>query len=303
MARHIFSDTDINYIIEQHFISKRPIKDICREFRVNYRVIKRVIVDSGRIPLNFYKWHYGVYCLKCAISLYEYGIGLRGIANRLDVSLSTLTSEFKRQGIHIRTQSEQETAKWAIMDKHQRAEQVRKAHEATLGKSPTIETLEKRAKTIEETKSTPFSEYEKLILEDLPFTNIITQKAIGKYNIDFTIGNIAVEIFGGHWHRYKVAHHLPRCKKIFESGYSIIFIYIDKSTNITFIKNQLITLLDELSGDKSSLSQYRVIWGTLQLITAGTSEDIERAFISPTCNHRNIRTGRYESVSREAIKM
>ena len=130
MSRHIFSDDDTSYIIKEHFITKRPINDIAIEFGVTHKVIKRIIVQEGRKPINFKKWHYGVFVLKCAIALYDHGVGVRGISSRLNINVNMLTSEFKRQGIKLRTQSEQEKAKWSLMTTKQREYQVDACHKA-----------------------------------------------------------------------------------------------------------------------------------------------------------------------------
>lgn len=302
MSKHIFSDTDIKYIIEQHFISKRTTNDISREFSVSGKVIHRIIEQNDfRTPVNWgHTWCYGVFALKCAIALYNHGIGLRGVCERLDIPIVKLTAEFKRQGVKIRTQSEQESIKWSLMSDTQRANQVRSCHIATKDIIPSEETLEKTAKTRENTLNIRTSDYETDIIARLPFDNIIRQKAIGAYNIDFTIGNIAVEINGGNFHRFG-AHadrHAKRSKKIFDSGFSIIFIYVDKNTSISYVSNELIRLVNELSIDKTSVGKYWVIWSTLKHISTGCFESIDRALILPTRNERNRITGRYHSTAK-----
>lgn len=301
MSKHFFSDSDINYIIKKHFIHKEAVKNIATEFGVTHKVINRIIIQNGRTPVDWRKtWKYDIFTLKCAIALYNYGIGLRGVAERLDIGVRNLTTELRNQGVKIRTQSEQEFVKWSLMSKEQRINQVEACHKATLGVTPSEATLNKMAKSRQKNLNINMSAYEDEILKKLPFDNIIRQKAIGRYNIDFTIGNIAVEINGGNFHRFgeHALRHRERSKKIFDSGYGIVFIYIYKETCISSVSNQLISLINAIGTDKASIGKYWVIWSTPNLISTGCLDNIEDALISPTRNIRDRVTGRYKSIPR-----
>lgn len=299
MSRVIFNNSDVDYIIKEHFVSLRSIKDISRELGVCYMAIKKVIIDKGRVPLNFKKWVYGAICLKACIALYRYGIGLRGVAERLDVPIMALKSEFKRQGIKLRTQSEQETIKWSLMTKEQRANQVSNANKSMIGYKPSVDSLLKtsnsrsRRTSIYETK---FADY--LASRGISFKE---QVPIHIYNVDFVIGNVAVEIFGGNWHSFG-AHanrFRKRSEEIFNSGYALAILTIDKPNTMSDrVCGNFVSLIDVLNCDKASVGKYGVVWSTSNTITTGCLDNIESALINPSTNIRDRVTGRYKSVPR-----
>jgi len=299
MSKVIFSNSDVDYIIKEHFVSIRSIKDICKEFGVAHGTIKKVIVDNGRIPLNFNKWVYGAICLKACIALYRYGIGIRGVAERLDVPIQLLISEFKRQGINLRTQSEQESIKWTLMTKEQRAYQVKGAHKAMETYTPTIESLIKMSNS----RSRRTSVYETKFADYLTSRGIAfkEQVPIHIYNVDFIVGNVAVEIFGGNWHSFgaHAARFRKRSEEIFNSGYSLAILTIGEPNTMTdSVCSNFVELINIFNSDKSSIGKYGVVWSTSNFITTGSIDDIERALIRPSTNVRDRVTGRYESIPR-----
>lgn len=297
MSRHIFKDCDIDYIIKEHFVTLRTIRDIAREFGVTSKVITRIITRQGRIYWTANNWRYGAICLKACIALYYYGIGLRGVSERLDIPIALLTTEFKRQGVKLRTQSEQETIKWSLMTTEQRHHQVKAAHdtERTLSHETLVKMANSRCKKT--------SIYESIFANDLRARGILFEEQfpIDIYNIDFVIGNIAVEIFGGNWHSYGLhaARFPERSKKIFDSGYALAILCITKPNSFTFnVRSNFIDLLNSINGKKSSVGKYWMVWSTPETIATGSYDEIDVALIKPSTNVRNGKTGRYESVPR-----
>lgn len=299
MARRIFSDSDIDYIIKEHFVSHRTIRNISKEFGVTDKVITRLIASMGRIYWTENTWRFGAICLKACIALYKYGIGLRGVAERMDVPLGLLRAEFNRQGVKLRTQSEQEIIKWKLMDTSQREHQVKAAHDATRGKPVSREQLLKTALT----RSRRSSVYEDAIADDFRSAGIIFEEQfpIDIYNIDFVVGNVAVEIFGGEWHGHgaHAARFPERSKKIFDAGYSLLILNIGKHESFTNrVRSDFVEFVKVMSVDKSSIGKYRVVWCTLNCVSFGSRDDIDIAMVRPTRNIRDRETGRYVSVAR-----
>ena len=295
-----FSDKDINDIIEKHFVSNRSIEDIHSEYGVAKSVIKRVIISQGRIPKNAKKWTHGVFVLKCAIALYNYGIGIRGLAERIDVPIMQLKSELQRQGIKLRNQSEQETMKWALMTKQQRLSQVEACHKATTGIKISHDVLVKQSKG-RQRSVTHVSGYEATIADFFTKNGIAfeQQVSIDKYNADFIVKGVVVEIFGGKWHFY--GHHAERfndrIKKIFDCGYPVIILTISESYPLTdSVCDNLVGFINTVSINKPSIGKYWMVWGASDIVTTGGYDSIDSALIFPHTNVRNRVTGRYESV-------
>jgi len=67
------------------------------------------------------------------IDLYNNGESENSISKRLNVSRQAIRNRLIENNIHIRTQSEAEKLKWSKMDGIARKNQVKKAHEATIG--------------------------------------------------------------------------------------------------------------------------------------------------------------------------
>lgn len=295
MARHIFSHSDIERVMELHFVAKKPISYIAKELGVTHKVITRIIKQNGRIPLNFHKWHYGVFVLKCAMALYKYGVGIVGIADRLEISRDLLKNELIRQGIKIRTQSEQESAKWAIMDEKSRKKQVKDCHIATKGCKKSFKTLEKRAKTMEKVKTLHIGIFESIIADKITSNgfSIVTQKAIGKYNIDiFVNGRIAVEVWGGGWHFYgrHKARFSKRTKEVLNSGHPLIIVNITNTCNIDAIYSNLIRLLNILCSNPSPACEYWMIRSTGDLILGGNINNVNISNIRASKNTVDLAT-------------
>ena len=298
MSRNIIINDNIDYIIKEHFISKRSIADISSELHIDPNVIRRNIIKSNRVPFNFKLWSDGVFVLKCAIALYNYGIGLRGIADRLDIPIAKMTSEFKRQGIKLRTQSEQEVKKWSIMDKEKRLKQVEACHNSTKGVPQKHSALVKMAQSRCKRRSLYEEVFESALIDS--GISFEAQFPIDKYNIDFVIGNVAVEIFGGKWHSHgsHILRFPERTKKIFDSGYALVVLYITEPKFFSReICSDFIKFIYKLSIDKSSIGKYWVVWRTLNTVTHGCSDSIDVALVSPFANIRNRVSGRYESVA------
>lgn len=301
MSINISKNFNTDYFIREHFISKRSINNISSKTGVPCSEIVDIIESTGRVVFNLHLWTEGAIALKICIALYNSGVGLRGIEKRVGISVCRIRSELIRQGVRIRTQSEQEICKWKLMDSSTRSKQVSAAHKATKGRHISREELIKRANTKETTKKIRTSPYESRLIDLLYMFDITTQKAVGIYNVDFVInGHIAVEVLGGKWHRFG-AHadrHIKRSKEIFDSGYSLIFVHVDKFTDMSLVSEKIITLCKSVDWDKTVAGQHWVIWGALDLITAGGIDDIDSAIVSPTRNVRNAITGRYDSVAK-----
>ena len=295
---------DINNIIEKHFIDHLSVGNIAKQYGVANRTITNILEAGGRTALNFKGWHYDVFTLKCCIALYAHGVGLRGISERLGVGIGKLRNELIKQGVHIRTQSEQELIKWSIMSKEQRLEQVKKAHSASVGRVNSDETLRK----IAQARAKRSSVYEKQIEDIFVDAGIAfePQFPIDKYNIDFLVGNIAMEVFGGGWHSHgkHFARFGVRSEKIFDSGYGLVIIQIrDRQRFSASFGGNLVKFINQLRFDESSAGKYWVIWGDFKAITTGSRENVELALVNPFTNVRDRETGRYQSVARNTVEM
>jgi len=235
------------------------------------------------------------------MAFYIHGIGIRRISECFDVGIRKLTAEFIRQGITIRTQSEQETIKWSLMDAEKRTKQVEACHIASKGRVRGKPEKIKHANT-KMLNASIDSIHEQNVVDFLTEKqySFIPQFACDVYNIDIVINTtIAVEVFGGWWHRYGEHRAIAqkRFEKLIDSGYSIIILYLGKGHPFTsFIGDELVAFIDEVSRNKATVSKHRVIWGNSNTVTTFCRDSIDTAFITPTKNVIDPITGRYKSV-------
>jgi very-short-patch-repair endonuclease len=158
-----------------------------------------------------------------------------------------------------------------------RAALTKAAHDAVRGMTRSIEELCKRAQGRERTgrlaSKAERAFYPLLVERGL---TAIPQKALWKYNIDFAIGNVAVEISG----RAKKPEELPalreRTEYILNSGFALLSIWAGSFCPITVAAaDYTVSYVQEASSDPSMIGKYRVIRGDGKFLAAGGLDDDE----------------------------
>jgi very-short-patch-repair endonuclease/transposase-like protein len=298
---------DRDYIISlyQSFIS---IKDIAAQIGVNHKTIRKVLRRAGidTTPRKNIKPPN----IQEVLDLYNHGVGVGGIAKQLGYSKMYMIGFFDRNGIKRRNTQEQQIERMKYATPEQIAKLTQKAHEAAKGRKRSFEELCNSAISRYKFQSFTDSKYETKFSKYLAEQkiNFVRQFPCGAYNLDFLIGNVAVEIFGGNWHHsgLHLSRFAKRTKYILNSGYFLICIFVSESKGDNFdviIYDKFIPIFNIFSGDKTGITKYRVIWGTSEYITGGCCNDNDFPLVFPTENVRNVSTGRYTSVPKDAIMM
>ena len=294
----ILKQTDIDNIIKLYTVNLLPVKEIAKIIGIGQKRASNIIKDNGitiRKGLIISENR-----IKEIIALYKHGIGARSVGDKFGIAPSTVNRLLKENDIHIRNASEQETIKWSLKTPEQRAHQVRACHKSTIGRTVTIEEKFKRAKS-KEGKVHSKSIYESTVRDILIDNGIdfTIAKAVGIYNVDFVIGNIAVEVFGGHWSysdKRRVDRYINRTKELAELGYHCIFVMCNHQRPIN--ADYIIHNINIFRRFPSSPCQYRMIWGDFNNPTGLCSELNHSSFICPFVHVRDTATGRYVSVPR-----
>lgn len=128
---------------------------------------------------------------------YMGGESENSIANRFKVSRNVIRRILLKHGVQVRSQSQAESLKWSKMTNEQRANQVKKAHDAVTGKPKSDDAKRALAKTREVNipdwyigcGEPEFKEW--LENEGIEYQY---QKAVEFYNVDFLINGVAVEL-------------------------------------------------------------------------------------------------------------
>lgn len=296
----ILKQADIDNIIKLYTIDLFSVKKVANIIGIGQKRTSDIIKSNGITIRNWNALIISEDRIKEIISLYKYGIGASGIGYKFNISASAINRVLRKNNIHIRTASEQETIKWSLKTPEQRAHQVSACHKSTIGRHVSFNEKIKRAKG-KEGKINRHSTYESTVRDILIDNgiNFTIGKAVSIYNIDFVVGNIAVEVFGGHWSysdKGRVNRYIKRTKELAELGYHCIFIMCNQQRPID--ADNLIRNINFFRRLPASPCQYRMVWGDFDS-PAGLCDELNHiAFVCPFVHVRDTATGRYVSILR-----
>jgi len=174
--------------------------------------------------------------------------------------------------------SEQMLKRWESATPEQRAAMLDPAHAATRGSIVPDERKERIALTRAERRQSD-SVYEAQVAEWLRGRGVpfVQQRALGPYNIDIAIGNVAVEITTG-WSRAK--QWQPKLTKLFDSGWHLYVIWHDVRVPLNpVVADDLVSWLQVLQLAPAQGGQYRVIWSRTQDIATGSADSDDVAAV------------------------
>ena len=297
---YINSNDVINF-----YLSGISIKDIACKYGSSEHVIRDILHKSNISTAR--KFPTDNLSVDKVLELYNQGIGVAGIAERLGYTRTSMIGFFNRNHIPKRNPREQQIERMKYSTPEQIAHLTESAHKATKGRKVSVEEREYNAlmRFVKQDLS-KMSKYELILSDILKSRNIsfVTQYPIGTYNVDFLVGNVIVEIFGGEWHR--TGEHrrrfAERTKYILNQGFVMLFVFAyDTESFKTVVTDYVIPNIQELSTDKSFIGQYRMIWSNGKHITTGCSDTVNQALVSPSINLRNLSNGRYESVTKNTV--
>ena len=288
---------DCNNVVKS-YLSGVTVKNIAAQFSVSehviYDILKRASIAPDRnrniIPPS----------KADILALYNSGTGVAGIADQLGFTRGHMIRFFKKYNIPMRSRRDQQIERMKNATEEQIKFLTKNAHLASKGRKHTFEEKCKRARTRYANQSFQDSKYEALLSGAFRDNGIdfVREYPVGPYNLDFLVGNIAVEIFGGHFH--SSGHHNAifheRTKYILNSGFSIIFAFANRDSFESVIANKIMILLNIFRSDEAGIAKYRVIWGTPDRLTGGSAYDDNFPLVCPTTHIRDVRTGRYKSI-------
>jgi len=294
------SASDTNDIIKLYSVDKLSINAVGKLFGIGYDRVRRILINNA-VEIRANKLSFDSATVQDIISAYNSGIGYEGIPDRLNLNCTggVIKRILRQNGVNIRNRSEQQQARMNIATPEERKRLAEAANKAARGRTASTEEKLKRAATIE-ANGIIRSDTERAVFDSLnsAFDCVIPQKAVHIYNVDFCVGNVTVEVFGGGWSTSdtsRVTRYIERTKQIGERGFHTIFVVCRVGMGIGDCSN-LIAAIDELRSNPTPVSQYRVIWGDRYGLTGSCSNLDDSAFICPTINAIDPRTGRYISV-------
>jgi very-short-patch-repair endonuclease len=210
--------------------------------------------------------------LNVIIEAYDSGIGLRTIGNRVGVDKDVIKRILTESGKVLRDPAAAQKVFNARLTPEERGQRVASANDAWRSREWTKEDSARRATSMFRHQALISSTEEEFlsILETLGYTNILQQVPCGVYNIDFVIGDTAIEVFGGNWHNTpdQTLKDATKLKKLLDTGYRVIIIWVRDYCPLSQegVKDIFATFQLACS-DETSVCKYGVFYGNGELIS------------------------------------
>lgn len=217
------------------------------------------------------------------VSAYLDGESVLSLASRYDVARDTIKRVLVETGTPMRGRSQAQVTRLSKLSSAERSRLSEAAHEAVRGRVVPLDEVVRRAQKREQTLSHA-SEREFAFGRHLRVSgaSVTPQKAIGPYNVDFSIGAVAVEVLGGNWHAYK-PEHAQRTPYILNAGWHMLFVWdLKKAPLCVEAAEHVIAWAQQVSGDPSMVRQYRVIRGDGKLLASGCADDQHFPLVPPS---------------------
>lgn len=206
-----------------------------------------------------------------------------GLAARYGVSRSVIRRHLARHGVAVRGTSEAGKVRAGKMTAEQRQTQAAAAHRAVRGTRVSLDQLIARA-AARESRGGLDSPGERFLYAELVKRgeSPISQKAIGKYNVDLALPPVAVEVLGGGWHATKRSH-AERTPDILDQGWCLVFVWNHEGDSALRegAADYVVAFADEVRRDPSLIGEYRVISGSGEPLAGGRVQDGEFALVPP----------------------
>lgn len=217
------------------------------------------------------------------VESYQRGESELSLAARYGVSRNVIRRHLLEQGCDTRGRSDASFVRAAKMTAEERAAQAEAAHDAVRGVEQTEEQLLARALGVERVgKVEPGGEQAMLGWLTERGETPIPQKAVGKYNVDFAVGPVAVEILGGGWHSAK-ATHARRTPYILNEGWAMLFVWNHEGRSALSERaaDEVVAFANQVRRDPSLIGEYRVIAGNGETLARGRVEDRQFTLVPP----------------------
>lgn len=261
MSRKI-NAINTDYAIKE-ILNGRTATDLSIELGINYSTFMTHLSKHGFVVPRRGGCEVVKLPVEQIVTMYQDGESENAISKHFGTSRNVIRNRLLKAGIVPRTQGESEKLKWAKMTDEARKNQVKSAHAATLGCTRSDSTKETLAKAREKLKYDYLighGEFEFIELLSNSGIDFVHQKAIKFYNVDFAIGNVAVELTADTG-RYTAFNpkELKRAKNLLECGYRVIAVEFNKVASLINCFDEVISTINELSRLDTFASEYWVI--------------------------------------------
>lgn len=218
-----------------------------------------------------------------AVSRYVAGESAQSIGNDMGITYPAVRRAVRAAGYPVRGRSE--AAKIRRLSEEGRRKRSEAIRSVLGGKQRSYETLCKIAQAHERNQDygSPAESLmgHWLIVRGLGIT---PQKAIGKYNVDLAVANVAVELYGSHLHARgpQASRSDERARFLFEEGWQQAIIWYDNRRYRLgeAAADRVVQFVHDCAPLPDGERRYLVIWGNGECVTAPMTID-NFASVSP----------------------
>lgn len=240
-----------------------------------FRHFKQNGVDMSKSGWRFIKRKFGVTPDEL-VKMYNSGMWKNEIAAKTGISEGAVGKYLAKIGIPIAdNRSAAMSERLARMTADERSALAAPAHDAVRGMIRTESNLIKGALGRERVarlgSKAERQLYDLLIARGV---NPVIQKAVWKYNVDLTIGSVAVEVTGRDRKPAHYAYLRERTKYLANSGLVLVYLWASSVIPVQCgAADYIVALSERASRDPSLSSQYRVIRCDGQLVFTGSPDN------------------------------
>lgn len=165
------------------------------------------------------------------IRRYQSGESILSLSRDLGFSRTAITGWLRREGVELRSPSEQETLKWRSLKLNPSAvkRQLEAAWKAKRGRKRSLESRIAHAQTNYRNKSHVHYGEDMVgaALSNAGF-HVEYQYPVGTYSIDIALvgERVAVEVVGSNWHPHYAEHLNRRTEYLLSQGWLVVFVLI-----------------------------------------------------------------------------
>lgn len=270
MARKTFDRQQIGDLY-QRYLAGESLKELCGEIG---ECVPSIYTAMKRFGFLKFRSKIEDALLKSSLSraqiaeLSQAGASVWALSEISGIGRGAIRTILSEANVQLRTGSDAMKLRWERADVTERGRMLLAAHTASKGRVVPRETKLKIAAS-KEGKVFNESASEKRLAKMLKDAGVgfSRQRAAGIYNIDFALeeDSIAVEVFGGNWHGVgcHLARFHERTKHLLDSGWHVTIVWSESRRNPlgTGCVNYLVSQIERVRGNPSSLREYRVILG------------------------------------------
>lgn len=216
-----------------------------------------------------------------AIRLYDEGLPVIEVGRRIGVDRGRVRKVLVDAGREVGC-GEGMRRRMAALSAEERVALSAAAHDAVRGSKRGEDELVKRAAGKQRSLAGA-TDQERAIASAMGIMPGVLQQAVGKYNLDIGAAPVAVELFGGGWHAHgRHRARMPqRVKDLADAGWNLLIIWTHRHhpLDVAVVADDAAAYVERSRSDPSFRRQYRVIWGSGKLISAGCVDDNEVTLI------------------------